>query len=158
MKHGCKAISKAFNYRKRRDAAEEKPHVCEQCCNSFSTALSLQHHMRVHTGEKPYSFLSARSPSVSQAPYNETWRFTQERSPSPTVVLSAAGPLPNLSTWITMWGGEESARRWATFQLLPVCEDLFFLRKKHVAVHTIQQISAEDISSVICICCTFEGK
>jgi hypothetical protein len=36
--------------------------------------LSLQHHMKVHTGEQPYScsVLSAQSPSLSQAPYNYT--------------------------------------------------------------------------------------
>ncbi len=72
--------------------------------------LQLIHHRPVSTAsrESPHGrealqfSLSSWSPSLSQAPYKNTWKFTQKRNP--TVVLSAAGPLPNLSTWITMRG------------------------------------------------------
>ncbi len=144
MKHRCKAIS-AFNYREGRDAAEEKPHVCEQCCNSFSTppvstashesshwreALQFSQssksfcqpgtlHMKVHTGEKPYS--------CSQCSISFAESF-------------------NLNNHVRRVHAGE--RPFSCSQ----CAKIFFFSgelKKHVAVHNIQQISAEDILSVI---------
>jgi uncharacterized Zn-finger protein len=76
----------ALNFRSdEKRAAEVRPFPCDQCPKSFSTALSLQHHIRTHTGEKPYSCSQCSKSFAQSSTLRRHWKVhTDETSFRPT--------------------------------------------------------------------------
>ncbi len=44
-----------FDFRVSKNYIKAKSHICEYCAKSFSCSSLLSHHLKVHTGEKPFS-------------------------------------------------------------------------------------------------------